>query len=178
MKSFQETSLRQVVTVLLRVLLGVVLMYASIEKLADPDAFAASIRNYRIVSAVPALVLATILPWIELLCGLAFLFGLWVRGTALLTFGMLVVFTGAVVSALVRGLDISCGCFTQGSSAEKIGWRKIGENAILIVMTCPLMTQSGPGFFLERVLRIWGKCLPPESRWRQRIPGGRGERQV
>jgi uncharacterized membrane protein YphA (DoxX/SURF4 family) len=162
MKSSQEVTLRQILTVLLRVVLGVVLICTSIEKLADLDAFAASIGNYRIVSAVPALVLATILPWIELLCGLAFLFGLWVRGIALLTFGMLVMFTGAVVSALVRGLDISCGCFTQGSSAEKIGWKKIGENAVLILMTYPLMTQSGPGFFLEWVLRIYRQCMRRE----------------
>jgi putative oxidoreductase len=162
MKSHQEVSLRQILMTLLRVLLGVVLTYASIEKLADPDAFAVSISNYRIVTAVPALLLATVLPWIELLCGLAFLFGLWVQGTALLTFSMLVVFTGAVVSALLRGLDISCGCFTQGLSAEKIGWKKIGENAILILMTFPLMMQSTPGFMLERLLRVYRECMRRE----------------
>ena len=46
---------------------------------------------------------------------------------------MLVIFSAAVVSALWRGLDISCGCYTQDPAAERLGWWKVGENTVLAV---------------------------------------------
>jgi uncharacterized membrane protein YphA (DoxX/SURF4 family) len=141
---------RNRVITLLRIILGIVFIFASIEKVLDPEAFATSISGYRIVSAGPALLIATVLPWVELLCGLGLLFGVFVRGSGLLALIMLTVFTVLVVSALWRGLDISCGCFTQDPTAERIAWKKVGENLLLIFMSFLVFRRSSPGFSLER----------------------------
>ena len=149
----QPTSIRDIVIALLRIILGVVFIFASIEKIADPGAFASAISSYRVVSSGPALLIATILPWIELLCGFGLLVGLFVRGSALLVLIMLTVFTVAVLSALWRGMDISCGCYSQDPTAGRIGWRKLGENAVLITIAFVLLLQSTHGLTLERFIQ-------------------------
>ena len=51
-------------------------------------------------------------------------------GASLLVFGLMIVFTAAVGTALARGLDISCGCFdTEGGT--QVGLAKIAENVAL-----------------------------------------------
>jgi uncharacterized membrane protein YphA (DoxX/SURF4 family) len=139
---------------LLRVALGVLFVSVSIEKIADASAFAASISSYRIVTGDMALLAATILPWVELLCGCGLLFGLFVRGSSFLVLIMLAVFTIAVLSALWRGLDISCGCYTQDPGAARLGWWKVGENSILLLISLLVYNHPDLGFsvlhFYER----------------------------
>lgn len=117
-----------------RSFLGIVFIIASIDKIADPTAFATSIGNYRLISGWPLMVFATVLPWIELLAGLFLLVGVFRHGSALLLSTLLVVFTLAVISALLRGLDITCGCFTQDPAASRIGWWKVLENVGLLFL--------------------------------------------
>lgn len=139
--------------VAVRAILGLIFVLASIDKIADPAAFAKSIMNYKIMSPGIAMLIATILPWVELLCGLALLCGVFLRGSSLLLCILLVLFTAGVFSALVRGLDISCGCFTQDPSAGKISWLKIGENTAMIVLSLFLLLSSNMKLSLEHHLR-------------------------
>jgi len=138
---------------MVRIILGCVFIVASIEKAANPASFVQSIGNYRLVSFDVATVMATVLPWIELLCGLAFLFGLFTRGGAFLSFIMLIVFTAAVTSAVLQGLDISCGCFTQDPTVGKVGWMKVGENVLLTGASVFLLFSTGIRLSLERYFR-------------------------
>lgn len=135
-----------------RIVLGMVFLVASIEKVADPAAFATSIGYYRLITGDTAMLAATVLPWVELLCALALLFGVALRGSSLLCFLMLVVFVAAIVSALARGLDISCGCFTRDPSAGKIGWQKLLENSLLILVSVFLYYSATTRFTLEHYL--------------------------
>jgi putative oxidoreductase len=137
----------------LRLFVGLAFAVAGVEKIADPAVFGISIANYRILPGPLVLVPATVLPWMELLCGLCLLFGVLVRGSSLLVASMLVVFVGAVLSAVVRGLDISCGCFTPGPGAAAVGWSKILENLGLLCASLVLLyTGEGP-WSLGRYLR-------------------------
>ena len=145
--------LHHMLITLLRVTLGCVFIVASIDKIADPYAFAASIGNYKIVSGTPAMFVATILPWIELLAGLGLLFGVFLRGSALLTLIMLATFTILASSAMLRGLDISCGCFTQDPASSKVGWTKIAENLLLIAINIIVFSRSSEKLSLDRFVR-------------------------
>jgi uncharacterized membrane protein YphA (DoxX/SURF4 family) len=115
-----------------RLVVGVLFLVAGLEKIAHIDTFAASIQNYRLTSPQIAVILATVLPWAELFSGLGVLMGIWTRGSALLTSVFLAVFTLAVISAIARHMDISCGCFTQDPQAQHVGWRKVMENTALL----------------------------------------------
>lgn len=140
--------------VLLRMILGGIFIIASIDKVADPSSFAASILNYRIISSTPALLAATFLPWMELLCGLGLLLGVFARGSSLLVLTMMILFTAIVAYAMARGLDISCGCFSQDPASGKIGWMKIGENCTLMAMSFIVFRWPTDRFSLERHVRL------------------------
>jgi len=149
---------RATFVLLARLVLGGVFVVASIDKIADPAAFAASIGNYRLVSNEIGLVAATVLPWLELFCGLALVSGIATKGSALLTFIMLILFTAGVASALARGLDISCGCLTQDPSAGRIGWTKLAENGGLLLLSAFLYFVHGIRWsmagYLDRIREI------------------------
>jgi len=152
MTTREPLSMHDAAIALLRITLGVVFIVASIGKVNDPNTFATSISGYRIITGDATLFIATVLPWVELLSGLGLLLGLFWRGSALLALGMLVVFTIVAASALGRGLDISYGCYTQDPTAERLGWWKIEENVVLIVMSFLVFRRSSLAFTLERYL--------------------------
>jgi uncharacterized membrane protein YphA (DoxX/SURF4 family) len=101
-----------------RLVAGVVFVYASLDKLAHPEAFAQAIANYRMVPMALLHPFAWFLPVLEIVTGVALIVGFWRRGSALLIAGMMAMFTVALAVAMARGLDISCGCFdTAGGHA-------------------------------------------------------------
>ncbi len=132
-----------------RVVLGMVFLVASIDKIADPAAFAVSIQNYKIISHPFTMVVATILPWLELICAFGLLFGVRVKVNSLLCFAMLLIFTLGVISGLIRGLDISCGCFTQDPSVGRIGWTKVFENVGVVLIAIFLFFSKSRRFAIE-----------------------------
>ena len=104
----------------LRVYLAGIFIYASLHKINFPAEFADNIAGYLIVPHWLVNPLAVFMPWLELVCGLFLLAGVRVRAASLLIGGMLVMFTLAVVVALVQDTPIGCGCFQ--SVGEAISW--------------------------------------------------------
>lgn len=134
-----------------RLVLGALFIVASFDKIADPLAFAASITNYKLTSSFVALASATVLPWIELICGVLLLLGFLRNGAGLVLMCLMAVFTVAVISALARGLDISCGCFTQDPTAARIGWWKVGENIGLLLLSAIVTFSKNPALSVEQM---------------------------
>ncbi len=137
----------------LRTVVGLALIVAAIDKASDPSAFAAAVANYRIVPDGLVVVLASILPWIELLTGLSILFGALHRGASLLAAGLFTVFILAMVSALARGLDIACGCFTQDPEVGMISWIRILENSGLLLASLLIALSDNMSFSIEEYIR-------------------------
>jgi hypothetical protein len=46
--------------------------------------------------------------------------------------GLLVVFSGWMVSVLLRGLQVQCSCF--GPNGAAVGWRQVARNALLVAV--------------------------------------------
>lgn len=121
---------------LIRLVLGFIFIYAGAEKISDPEAFAISISNYRLLPVSTLNFFAITLPWIELVAGVLIIFGIAVRENSSIIFSMLLVFTIAIIISLFRGLSIDCGCFGKGS---QIGLLKLGENTLMIIGSFLLM---------------------------------------
>jgi putative oxidoreductase len=95
----------------LRWTLGVVFIWAAISKLADPLGFFGDLQGYRLPLPDSLLrVVAATLPWLECLCGLLLLTGLWLRWAICGLVVLCAAFVLCTGQAWVRGLDISCGC--------------------------------------------------------------------
>jgi uncharacterized membrane protein YphA (DoxX/SURF4 family) len=118
-----------------RVIVGLVFIYASLDKIAHPAEFARIVNNYRLLPHELINLAAILLPWIELGAGLLLLLGLFSRGSSLIISVMLVIFIAAISYNLARGLDFNCGCFSTGSDGMVIGWTKIGQNVILLALS-------------------------------------------
>ncbi len=104
-----------------RIFLGVLFLVAAVYKIADPEGFAGAIQAYRAVPRVLSYLPAIILPWLELLCALAVLSGVWRKAALSWLSGMLAFFILLFVYVMVRHIDINCGCF--GEMGEKLpGW--------------------------------------------------------
>ena len=97
----------------LRVGLGVMFLYSAWGKILDPGAFQTAVDNYRMLPSAVTAIFAVTMSMAELLVGAMFIFSKWTREAAFATAVMLAMFIIALAQAQVRGLDISCGCFSE-----------------------------------------------------------------
>ena len=128
---------------LLRLLLGLIFIFAAIDKIAMPANFSVSIYNYKLLPAEFINMPAIIIPWIELISGLLLLLGISVKENSAIITSLLSVFTIAIIISLFRGLNIDCGCFGT-TYGEQIGILKISENIILIIFGYILARWGSP----------------------------------
>ncbi|HWR91980.1 MAG TPA: MauE/DoxX family redox-associated membrane protein [Desulfobacterales bacterium] len=107
-----------------RLIMAGIFIYASIDKIVHPAAFARDVYNYQILPDALINMTALALPWLELFLGLCLLAGIWLPGAVLVVNALLVVFLAALLFNLARGLDVNCGCFSTGSDgpAMSTGW--------------------------------------------------------
>lgn len=117
-----------------RIALGAVFIYAAVLKIADPVAFAGSVAAYRILPYFGSYLTAAALPFVELACGLLLVLGYRVRSGALIIGVLNLVFIVALASAIVRGLDIDCGCFKQGGE-KTTPWAALARDLLFLAMT-------------------------------------------
>ncbi|MFO7685946.1 MAG: cation diffusion facilitator family transporter [Desulfobacterales bacterium] len=123
----------------LRLLLGAVFLYASYDKILNPEAFAQAVYNYQILPDAVVNLTALALPWLELLLGVCLVTGVWLPGATVTSAGLLLIFIGALVFNQVRGLDIHCGCFSTETTDGPVDlWtvvRDIGFLAVSVYLT-------------------------------------------
>ena len=127
--------------VLFRLVLGGLFVYAGVVKVLDPLGFAQDIRNYRLVGQSLSFIAAIVLPWLEILAGVALAAGIWKRASALIISGLLVFFILLTLVTIARGLDVECGCF--GALSRKSGLGVIIEDLAMLFMGLCLL--FGPG---------------------------------
>jgi len=121
-----------------RLVLAVVFVYAGAVKANDVTAFAGHVSAYQILPFAMNYLLAATLPYVEFLAGLLLLLNVRVRSALVVIGGMNLVFIVALISVLLRGLDIDCGCFEPGSgqnvSADVALMRDIGFMVLVVLI--------------------------------------------
>jgi len=121
-----------ILILMIRLFLGGLFIYTSLDKITDPQSFSRDIENYHIIPFGLENSMAVILPWLELLIGLALISGCLVDGAALVSMSLLVMFIVAIGSAILRGYNIECGCGLK--EGEVVGTQKLLENTILFLL--------------------------------------------
>ena len=116
-----------------QIAIGILMAWAGLAKIGDLRSFAEQLHNFRMMPVPLENLVAMSLPWVELLAALALIFGVRARAGAMLVTGLMVVFTVAVAAAMVRGLDIECGCFGT-HDATRVGWVKIAQNLGMLAL--------------------------------------------
>jgi len=156
-----------------RLVMAGIFIYASIDKIAHPAAFAKDVYNYQILPDVLINLTALVLPWLELLLGLCLLAGIWLPGAVLTVNGLLLVFLAALVFNLARGLDVNCGCFSTGSDAPVMStaWylsRDVGFLAVGVFLFFGVFRHRHPSgtasvFDRKRADESGERTAPPDS---------------
>lgn len=124
-----------------RMIVAGVFVYAAVPKLLDPQAFAESIANYRVLPDVFSAWGALVLPSVELVLAAALLWGPLVEGAAWLIGALLLMFSSGMVQALVRGIDVDCGCFGSATQMD-VGAGALLKNAVLLaLLVCVIAYQ-------------------------------------
>jgi len=137
-------SQRSVIALLCRVILGAILVYASIDKIVHPAEFAKAIGNYNVLPFGLENLLGIVLPILELLVGICLVFGIMLDGSAIITAGMMTVFIIALSQAMIRGIDINCGCFkvTVENGGHQVGIRRIIEDSLFLGMSLMVLSRG------------------------------------
>jgi putative oxidoreductase len=110
-----------------------VLILSSLIHVQNPYAYLSSIYAYSIVPSLLGVVIAVLFPSLQITLGLVFLFCRrdW-KPAFVLSGALMLLFTVVQIVALIRGLNISCGCFGRPEE-NPIDWLTVSRTALLML---------------------------------------------
>jgi uncharacterized membrane protein YphA (DoxX/SURF4 family) len=133
----------------LRLFLGIVFILSASDKVADPEKFAIAVRGYKLLPVALTNVFALVLAWSELLAGILLVLGIYARQAAAAVFLLLVMFAVAILTTIIRGFVIDCGCFSNEGGSQT-GYLLILRNLFLIAASLIVMRFENGFFGLSR----------------------------
>lgn len=119
------------------------------------------VYNYRIVPSALINIMALTMPWIELLCGLALILGIWKEAARTIVAAMLVVFIVAISINLARNNVIDCGCFDV-SAAGKTREERLADMHWVIFRDLGMLLMCAQLWWAGR--RAGANVPPPATR--------------
>jgi putative oxidoreductase len=129
-------------TIRVQLALGAIFIIAALPKIIDPPSFAHMIYNYRLLPAGLINISSLVMPWVELLCGIALVLGVWRRAALTIITILLVVFIVAISINLGRGNAIDCGCFNV-SLANRTVEQRLGDMRVDILRDLGMLLMVG-----------------------------------
>jgi putative oxidoreductase len=134
--------IRNSVVLVLAIVIGAIFIYAGIDKIRDPFHFADSINAFAILAPPLINPLALGLPIFEIACGGLIVLP-WTRriGALALVIASAMFFL-ALLSALLRGLVLDCGCFGAGVPSRSRMWTELGLDLLLVVSAAFVYVRS------------------------------------
>ena len=139
------------VTVLLRVALGAIFVYAAWTKLVHVQfrpffmeltpwqLFAMEVNGYELLPLKAVELVARTLPWFELVVGLLLITGYWLRTAAAATALLLGGFFALMIRAYAKGMEIPCGC---SGPNDIISWKTLLRDGSLLAAAMALVVLS------------------------------------
>ena len=130
--------LKKWIILFLRFGFGLLLIFASIDKILHPVEFAQAVENYRVISIDLSRWAAVWIPHLEVVVGVLLITGIWLDSATLINSILMGIFLILVGQAWLRGLDINCGCF-QIDEPSSIDFWKILQNVGFLVGSIVLL---------------------------------------
>ncbi len=139
-------------TIRVQIALGVIFIAAALPKIVDPPSFAHMIYNYKILPWSLIAPMAVVMPWLELLCGLALVLGIWKETARTIIGAMLLVFILAISINLARGNAIDCGCFDV-SAANKTTEERLADMRLVILRDAGMLLMVAQLWYASHQLK-------------------------
>jgi len=159
-------SLRPWLGTLVRLVLGVVWLWAGWSKLHDPRAFVQTVRVYDATPEWLSKAIGYGLPMLEVCLGVLLIVGMAVRICAIVSAVLLVVFLVGIVQVAARGIKLDCGCF-GGGGATTGGTQyllDIARDVGLLVLAAYLIVWSLTRISIEEFLARNDYVEPPSAK--------------
>lgn len=158
---------------LVRLVLGVVWIWAAWSKLQSPRTFLQAVRAYDATPEWLSRAIGYGLPVLEICLGVLLVLGVVVRLAAAVSVALFVVFLVGMSQAAARGIQLECGCFGGGGASTSTHYaldilRDIG----LLVLAAYLLVWSVTRISLDEYLARHDHVAMPSAK-RMRAPEGR-----
>lgn len=136
---------------MLRLILGITFISASIDKLLHPRLFAEVIYNYQILPVFLVNLAAAVMPILEFAAGITLIIGFWTRSSSFILSGLTLIFIAAISFNMIRGLEVSCGCFDV-ISGSKIGADLLIRDILLLIAGVLIIADRRPKIGIDQLL--------------------------
>ncbi len=163
LKPLHPSKPESVLLLVIRVALGAMFLFSAWMKLSPANIlglgplpgmhfFAQAVRSFELVPEAWVPLVTYAVPWTEVVVGVCLILGIASRAAGLLGFLLLVVFTVGVASVLIRGLNITCGCFGRFKliCEGAVGLCKVGENLVLMSLFWIIARRGGGRFGYDK----------------------------
>jgi len=144
-----RTTLVDHAVLVLRLVLGAIFIVAGASKIGHGAEFAAQIAGFRILPQPVIAPMALALPFLEVLLGGYLVLGLFTRAAGWIAVLLLALFDGAIASAVVRGMTVSCGCFGPNDKTVTT-WAEVARDAIFVLLAVVVALRAPGTLALDR----------------------------
>ena len=137
-----------IVALSIRLIMGIVFIYASYSKIIDPTSFSQNIHNYGVTPLFLENIIALTLPWVELFIGLGLIFNIKYDLCLDISMFLMALFIILISQAYIRGKSIDCGCFSNDLSPQEWGekrfdmLKRIFEDIVFLILLIALKLKS------------------------------------
>ncbi len=136
-----------------RLILGFIFIVAGLSKISDPVGFLISLRAFELLPQTVDRFFAVYLPWLEFVLGLFLTLGILCRTSSLMLAGINVIFMLAILSVIIRGKVIDCGCFGLLSDVLRLpdsaDMKAVARNIVFILMCLHIFRMKETPVSLE-----------------------------
>jgi protein-disulfide isomerase len=148
-----------------RLVLGVVWIWAAWSKLHSPRTFVQAVRAYDATPEWLSRAIGYGLPVLEFCLGVLLILGIAVRLAAAVSALLFVVFLIGLIQAAARGLQLECGCFGGGGASSTTHYTlDILRDVGLLILAAFLVVWSFTRLSIEEFLARNDYVEPPSSK--------------
>jgi len=136
-----------------RVVLGAIFVVAGASKVGHAAEFAQQIAAFRLLPQPVIAPMALVLPFLEIMLGVYLIVGLFTRAAAWVAAALLLMFDGAIASAVVRGMTLNCGCFGTHDTTVTT-WTEVARDAVFVLLAVFVALRPPGMLALDRRIGI------------------------
>lgn len=141
----------------MRLGLGGIFIFAAVNKIGNPQAFAFAIKGFKMIDPQThgnlIITAAYTIPWVEMIAGVLLILGLRARAAALTLGLVLIAFIGGLLHVINSGIHADCSCFGDQKlfCGSTVGWCQVTRNAIMLVPALYLVVRGGGILAIDRL---------------------------
>ena len=142
---FIRAASHRYLSLIFRLYIAGLFITADMYKITYSAELAETIASHQMAPYWGVNLMAVVLPWIELICGVALILGIRARAAAFIIAGLMLMFTIGIAINLLWDSPISCGCFS--TLGDAISWKTLMRDIIWLAMTAHI-------FFFDKAFHL------------------------